>query len=571
MRRVARAAAKGGRSHHVSKEKLKNGEGPVKVSRWPRMVLLFLVGIVVVVIGTSLSPSILVGQQPQQHQEFQHQGDSPNTRATPSTRPSPPRRKWAYVFLLGGIDPINHPEQYIGMLYNIIVATYNLRHDVPLHPSQSNSTTSTRSTSKADVIVLVQISIHATQVSELPKEQILLLDAMNIQIHYVQSLDEGRRQSVQNFYTVTLEKFRILQLVEYSRVMFLDTDVMPFCSLDYLFELSEPDTNTDIEMIEPGSEQEVSFKFEENVILAWRNSPAHAGIFILNPYVGTWEQIQQIIERREVEALQLPWPHFNATIGWGHVIETSNGENGDHVRILHPPRRRKGGGSSATADDTTTTTSNKFYPWEWYCAYSDQGLLYYWTKYVQQKVSIIIGEEVEIWTRNDDDPKKATTNVGSPKLQQVWTNHPLSSYSCLPNGMHKRGYYGYTGAVFSRHSVPYIDIAHFTSDYKPWELSYAGTLLESIQQRFLQGDKEDDFVVKNIHNATEYWFYILGVILKNEPYYKNQRLVQNVNQIINTTQNQHAPVGRAVGYRQMILAAKARRRQSKERKQKVNV
>jgi alpha-N-acetylglucosamine transferase len=37
-----------------------------------------------------------------------------------------------------------------------------------------------------------------------------------------------------------LDKFRILGMTEYRRVLFLDGDVVPLVNLDYLFELSDP-------------------------------------------------------------------------------------------------------------------------------------------------------------------------------------------------------------------------------------------------------------------------------------------------------------------------------------------
>ena len=42
-----------------------------------------------------------------------------------------------------------------------------------------------------------------------------------------------------NFYTAQLDKFHILDLVEYRRVIYMDAYVMPFCCLDYFFELSD--------------------------------------------------------------------------------------------------------------------------------------------------------------------------------------------------------------------------------------------------------------------------------------------------------------------------------------------
>ena len=41
------------------------------------------------------------------------------------------------------------------------------------------------------------------------------------------------------FTQAMLDKFQILDLTEYSRVIFLDSDVIPLCNMDYTFEFSE--------------------------------------------------------------------------------------------------------------------------------------------------------------------------------------------------------------------------------------------------------------------------------------------------------------------------------------------
>jgi hypothetical protein len=57
-----------------------------------------------------------------------------------------------------------------------------------------------------------------------------------------------------------LDKFRILGLVEYRRVLLMDGDVMPNTSLDYLFEMSDGENAT----------------LKENLITAGKMEPANA-------------------------------------------------------------------------------------------------------------------------------------------------------------------------------------------------------------------------------------------------------------------------------------------------------
>jgi len=47
------------------------------------------------------------------------------------------------------------------------------------------------------------------------------------------------KAKVDNFFTAMMDKFEILNLVQINRVLFLDSDIVPFCNLDYLFDLLE--------------------------------------------------------------------------------------------------------------------------------------------------------------------------------------------------------------------------------------------------------------------------------------------------------------------------------------------
>lgn len=163
-----------------------------------------------------------------------------------------------------------------------------------------------------------------------------------------------------------MEKFRILALTEYSRVIFLDSDQWPLCNLDYMFQLSEP---------KPG-------KFavlKPNVLLAWKLEPCNGGFFMVAPKEGDFEHIQRIIRAREREALAMSYPYWNATFGWGHEFS----------------QRDKWVPSVQRTNVKKTKTNNL--EWGWHGAFADQGLIYYWTKYVKKDVSIIINDRVQRW------------------------------------------------------------------------------------------------------------------------------------------------------------------------------
>jgi hypothetical protein len=198
-----------------------------------------------------------------------------------SPPPNRPHRKWAYAFLMAGVD-VRFPS-YKGIFYNVLVSAEILKD------------------SKADIIVMVQMS-RRSQSSKLTDEEESHLRSMNVKIHY---LDVPKEQ---NFYQIQFEKFRILDFyTNYTRVIYMDGDVMPYCSLDYMFELSEPEDQT------------AKAPLKGNVILTWSQEPSHGGFFMLQPKEGDFDLVQAIIKRREKEAVE-SGVLFDLEKGWGHVI-----------------------------------------------------------------------------------------------------------------------------------------------------------------------------------------------------------------------------------------------------------
>ena len=154
------------------------------------------------------------------------------------------------------------------------------------------------------------MSVLTTETT-LTQQEIKQLQALNVQIYY---LPKTANHMDDSFYGLMLEKFRILELEEYSRVLFLDGDVMMKCNLDYLFELSEP---------HPSSGKKPTLR--ENILLAYRSQPANGGFFILKPNRTDYLTIQSIIHERELQVLSMTTePYFDVVQGWGHVITPPN-------------------------------------------------------------------------------------------------------------------------------------------------------------------------------------------------------------------------------------------------------
>jgi hypothetical protein len=229
-----------------------------------------------------------------------HSGYQKTDRVEPSPlEQKRPRaeRKWAYAFLMAGVD-VKH-RGYRGILYNVLVVAEIMKD------------------SAADVVLMVQMASPSE--SRLSPQEEGWLHALNVTIKYLDFPSHG----IQNFYTVQLEKFHILELTEYSRVIFMDGDVMPVCPLDYYFEMSEPVQgligNTEAVSSNEAVEQTPAL-LRQNMVLAYQIEPAHGGFFMVTPNEGDFDLLEGEVRRREDEVVttgQL----FDPVRGWGHVIQ----------------------------------------------------------------------------------------------------------------------------------------------------------------------------------------------------------------------------------------------------------
>lgn len=189
--------------------------------------------------------------------------------------------KFAYTFLVAGINPKN--PTWRGYIYSVIVSKHLF--------------TKTFHT-VADVILLLRIHADSPD-TKLPKEDEELLRKSNITFIYLP------KPKVDNFHTAMMDKFRIMELDEYERIVYLDADVIPLNNLDYLFHLSK--------MIDPITNQPY---LQENIGLAYNNEPMNGGLFMLKPNKTEYMMLTKIVEKVERQGY-----HFNQTIGWGHVMD----------------------------------------------------------------------------------------------------------------------------------------------------------------------------------------------------------------------------------------------------------
>ena len=313
---------------------------------------------------------------------------------------------YAYAFVIGGIHE-DRPA-YKGFLYDILIAVNLLR----------------KLGSKADFWIWTQMSSDSSR-DELPKDDLRHLNELGV---HVASLG---RATYETFSHLMLEKFRPLQLTQYKRIMYLDADIMPLVNLDYLFHLSDPDHTATPTFLRP------------NLIVATRGEPCNGGLFVLKPEEGGWEQIEQIIQRQKDEGRQLPYPHFDYKRGWGYHFQDQH----DAWEAMH----RKG-----TA-------------WHFHASHSDQGLIYYWTKFVKQDVSIVIGDRVQNWMPSGGE---------KPRKEMELTDEPLAKYTAAAP-MAYQDSCDKDKDSFHTCIVPYRDIAHFMGKRKPWQIENPRRFLNS--------------------------------------------------------------------------------------------
>ena len=210
---------------------------------------------------------------------------------------------YAYAFLIGGCGP--ESPGYKGFLWGVKVSAEILR---------SNNST-------ADVVALIQLAGSSRR---LPAEEEQALANMQIRVQYLPPVTMEH-----SFYDAVLEKLRILQLTEYRRVLFLDADIMPLdTSMDYVFEATDAEAGSSSKNDRNATEAAL---LKPNVLRATRGEPCNAGFFVLEPGEGKWERLQEIIDRREVSALQQKWArHWDSVTGWGAETHPEGGWKGTH-------------------------------------------------------------------------------------------------------------------------------------------------------------------------------------------------------------------------------------------------
>ena len=314
---------------------------------------------------------------------------------------------YSYAWVLGSI----HEDKwaYKGFLWDIIISANLLR----------------KQGSTSDFWVFVRLSPDS-KLDDLPSEDRRLLEAVGVNIKV---LNKPQKES---FAQLVFDKFLTINMTDYKRVMFLDGDLIPLLNLDYIFHLSDPDHAETPTLIKP------------NLITASLREPCNTGMFMVEPSVEAFAKYNDAVLKRRENAKTLPYPYFDYTEGWGRNFKEHH--------------------------ETWRSVIKKANGWHFHASHSDQGLMFYWSKYLIQDVTIVIGDFVENWKRGPDgDPVREEEVKG---LFAPYQGKPLVyQWSCEKPYDERKG--GETKNDW-RCFPPINSVAHFMGKTKPWKQRIRG-------------------------------------------------------------------------------------------------
>jgi Alpha-N-acetylglucosamine transferase len=243
------------------------------------------------------------------------------------------------------------------------------------------------------------------------------------------------KPKTESFAQLVYDKFLTLNMTQYKRVMFLDADMIPMTNLDYYFYLSDPEY------------EELPTELKPNFIIATRREPCNTGMFMVEPSKIAFEQYQNIVKRQHEKAKTLPYPYFDYAEGWGHNFL----EHGDYWESVQ----------------------QKSFHWKFHASHSDQGLMYYFAKYIRQNVSIAIGERIQNWRTGNDSlvPELESEKTGVLAMHQG----EILRYQWSCDKPKEDARVSDVELFWWKCTPPYDSTAHFMGDKKPWRRKYVAS------------------------------------------------------------------------------------------------
>lgn len=379
-------------------------------------------------IGSAVFSDVEDGDGLAQIQKQAHVSPSP-PELTPALIPA--SSPYAYTWIIGSV----HEERlgYKGFFWSILVSANILR--------EAGST--------ADFWLYVRMAPDAN-IDTIPDEGTRILNALGFHVKYLNKL----QNDTLTFSKLMYDKFEILNMTDYKRVMYLDADTMPLTNMDYLFHLSDPEHTALPTLLKP------------NFLMATLGEPSHGGMFIIEPSEHMANECYKTIEERFEKFKTLPYPHFDRGEGWGYHF----GKHKDKWEAMHKSGIR----------------------WNWYGVHADQGLMYYLAKFMYKDVSIAIERRLQHWkaVEGEQFPVKEAETMDELERYQppILTKqdgcfkpdareNPPRTWACNP---------------------PYSSFAHFWGSHKPWQ--------EPFEMKYLSGGSSQ------AHRVRDIWFHNLKTL-----------------------------------------------------------
>jgi hypothetical protein len=291
--------------------------------------------------NTPKPPSLSAGIKLDYEQEVAAAITGPPTTNSSNTTPKPPR--FAIAFVVSGCKPLT----CTGYILNAIVTATILKH--------VNST--------ADVIFLARMStnIAKDEDAQFDPQYETWLQKAGVHLSYLP------RVSVDNFGTATLEKFRVYELLDYDRVYFMDSDIIPSCNIDSHFQAS------------------MDGRIEESVVYRGAAAPMTAAHFIVRPQPGYFAELIDIVARHRRRTTK-----FDKVQGWGQPLLDG--------RL-----------------------------WHWHGVGIDQGINYQWFMHQRLNVTLVSKGIGETWQEIPADQVDYWKNRSKVITSAYWNNTRFSA------------------------------------------------------------------------------------------------------------------------------------------------
>ena len=382
--------AQGSDATYARKKSTNARKGLSKASSFERHFVMFSVTVIIaLMIINSLVPKPYSSWPSATHEQYDMRS---------SLEPSP----YAYLWIIGGVNEDNF--YYKGFVWDVLVSASMLR----------------KLGSTADFWLYIRMSPDS-KLDKLPAEDLRLLDALGVNVKH---LDKPVYES---FGLLMFDKFLILNMTQYKRVMFLDSDTLPLTNMDYIFHLSDPDYKLLPTVMNP------------YLVLSSRREPTNGAMFVVEPSAWLYEQYLETVRLQREKALTMPYPHFSKGQGWGYDFTANN----DHWESVW---------ENGTA-------------WNWHGSHVDQGLLYYLGKFVANKSSFAIGERLQNWKRVPGQKKPELESETTGVLDKYQGKVISYQFQC-DKPIEKRK--GVNPKFDSWCHSPNNAFAHFNGDRKPW-------------------------------------------------------------------------------------------------------